>query len=97
MKKIILAAFLTLILSACASEEVKEARQKKETAQRSFKQKELQPFKEVSTWKGWLCADFIDETRSESVWYRPVIGKSDMVLYDQNCEYWEAHPPENEN
>ena len=97
MKKGILSALLVLILSACASEEVKEARQKKEMAQTSFKQKELKPFIEVPSWYGWLCADFIDETRTESVWYRPVIGKSDMVLYDQKCAYWETHPPESEN
>jgi hypothetical protein len=97
MKKKLFTALLIFILGACASEEVREAKQKKEVAQKSFKQKELKPFVEVSTWKGWLCADFIDETRTESVWYRPSIGKSDMVLYDQNCAYWESHPPENEN
>jgi len=85
-----------LTMSSCTTTEVKQLNQNKELAQKSLKQNELTQFKEVSTWPGWLCADFIDENRNESAWYRPIIGKSDLVIYDQKCEYWESHPPDEE-
>tara|TARA_B110001454_G_C12723330_1_gene436739 strand:- start:29502 stop:29792 length:291 start_codon:yes stop_codon:yes gene_type:complete len=94
MKKLFLFALLNF---ACASNDVKKTHVaalpvQTQTTVPKIELTQLTSFKKISTWNGWVCADYLDN-RNQSVWYREDLGIQDLTVYDNDCAYWGNHPP----
>lgn len=94
MKKLFLFALLNF---ACASNTTQKKQPIAPTVQTQssapkIELTQLTAFKKISSWNGWVCADYLDN-RNQSVWYREEIGIQDLTVYDNDCAYWENHPP----